>query len=107
MPKETFWNSATAVANDGVSEPVLTVTWGENDTAIHLNGVAFDLSGIDRLMTTLRRASGKDRVVTVTLQADTDAYNAAMTESTNRVRALNDELRTASELTQQLTDRSN
>lgn len=101
MPKETFWNSATAVENDGVSEPVLTVTWGDGKP-VYLNGVAFDASGIDRLMTTLRRASGKDRVVHVTLRADTDAYTAAMDVAAQRVRDLNNELRTAIELTAQL-----
>ena len=78
MPKETFWNSATAVENDGVSEPVLTVTWGEEQTGVYLNGVHFDQSGIDRLATVLRRATGKDRTVTVTLTASTDAYVAGM-----------------------------
>lgn len=56
MPKETFWNSATAVENDEVSEPVLTVTWGSEQPSVHLNGVEFDRSGINRLIHTLRRA---------------------------------------------------
>lgn len=106
MPKETFWNSATAIENDGVSEPVLTVAWGSDDSNVYLNGVAFDASGIDRLMSTLRRASGKDRVVHVTLRADTDAYSAAMEVAADRVRALNGELRTAVELTERLNGRA-
>lgn len=56
MPKETFWNSATAVENDGVSEPVLTVTWHGDNPGVYLNGVASDRSGINRLIRTLRRA---------------------------------------------------
>lgn len=56
MPKETFWNSATAVENDGVSEPVLTVTWHGDTPATYLNGIEFDRSGINRLIRTLRRA---------------------------------------------------
>lgn len=59
MPKETFWNSATAVENDGVSEPVITVTWGADSSGVYINGVLFDASGIDRLQTTLRRAKAK------------------------------------------------
>lgn len=55
MPKETFWNAATAVENDGVSEPVLTVTWGR-EPDVHLNGVGFDRSGINRLIRVLRKA---------------------------------------------------
>lgn len=56
MPKETFWNSATAVENDGVSEPVLTVTWGAEQPGVYLNGIEFDRSGSNRLIRTLRRA---------------------------------------------------
>lgn len=98
MPKETFWDSATATENDGVSEPVLTVTWHENDDGVYLNGVKFDYSGIERLAKTLRRATGKDRTVHVTLVADTAEYDAAITESTKRVRELNDELARGQEL---------
>lgn len=92
MPKETFWDSATAVENDGVSEPVLTVTWHEDEVGVYLNGVKFDYSGIERLSKTLRRATGKDRVVSVTLVANTASYDAAMAESTKRLRELNDEV---------------
>ena len=59
MPKETFWDAANAVENDGVSEPVLTITWSTPGTPGHgtrLNDVDFDRSGINRLIRTLRRA---------------------------------------------------
>lgn len=92
MPKETFWNSATAVENDGVSEPVLTVTWGEEQQGVYLNGAEFDPSGIERLLNVLRRALGKERTVKVTLEAETSRFNAALEESRERVRALNREL---------------
>lgn len=92
MPKETFWNSKTAVEDDGVSEPVLTVTWGTERPGIYLNGVEMDPSGIERLMNTLRRALGKERVVKVTLQAETSDFDTALKESQERVRALHREL---------------
>lgn len=56
MPKETFWDSATAVENDGVSEPVLTVSWGGELPAVKLNGIESDRSGVNRLIRALRRA---------------------------------------------------
>lgn len=92
MPKETFWNSATAVENDGVSEPVLTVTWGEEQQGVYLNGIEFDESGINRLLNVLRRALGKDRTVKVTLEAETSAFDTALEESKARVQALHREL---------------
>jgi len=92
MPKETFWDSATAVENDGVSEPVLTVTWGTAQTGVYLNGVEFDISGIERLMNVLRRAIGKDRTVKVTLEAETSGFNTALEESQQRINALHREL---------------
>lgn len=93
MPKETFWDSATAVENDGVSEPVLTVTWGDESAGVYINGVAFDASGIERLARTLRRASGKDRTVTVTLQAVTDDYVSGMERAKTATQELVAELR--------------
>lgn len=86
MPKETFWNSATAIEGDGVSEPVLTVTWGDEHTGVYINGVHFDESGIDRLATTLRRASGKDRTVKVTLVAETQEYIKGMERAAEATR---------------------
>ena len=88
MPKETFWDSATAVENDGVSEPVATVPWGDDHTGVYLNGVHFDDSGIERLQTTLRRATGKERTVKVTLTAQTDDYVAGMERATEATRSL-------------------
>jgi len=62
MPKETFWDSATAVDGDD-SLPVLTVAWHHDcvceETFVALNGVKFDESGIDRLIRTLRKAKRK------------------------------------------------
>ncbi len=95
MPKETFWNSDVAVEGDGVSEPVLTVTWGAETPGVYLNGVQFDQSGIDRLVNSLRRASGRDRTVTVTLHANTDEYVASMERAKTVTRELADELRAA------------
>lgn len=77
MPKETFWDSSRAIENDGVSEPVLTVTWGEATPGIHLNGVPFDQSGIDRLQTALRRASGKSADEDTTINATIDPKQIA------------------------------
>lgn len=56
MPKETFWDSANAVKNDGVSEPVLTVTWGSEQPVVNINGTPIDRSGVNRLIRALRRA---------------------------------------------------
>lgn len=95
MPKETFWNSETAVENDGVSEPVLTVTWGEGTTGAYINGVHFDESGIARLAATLRRATGKDRLVTVTLDAQTGSFVEGMERARESVAALIDTLRSS------------
>ena len=79
MPKETFWDSATAVEGDD-SEPILTVTWGNEQPAVHLNGIEFDRSGINRLIHHLVRARNStwgadegDRTVrTVTIKVDAD-----------------------------------
>lgn len=92
MPKETFWDSATAVEGDGVSEPVLTVTWGDTD-GVYLNGVHFDESGIVRLSNVLRRAIGKDKTVSVTLTANVDAYVEPMERATAATRSFVNELR--------------
>jgi hypothetical protein len=54
MPKETFWDSSTAVEGDE-SEPILTLTWGDQST-VRVNGVDFDRSAINRLVRSLRRA---------------------------------------------------
>lgn len=102
MPKETFWDSATAVMNDGVSEPVLTVTWGAEKPGIYLNGIEFDPSGIERLMNTLRRALGKERTVTVTLVTEKTAFEKSIEESRERVRALRRELEEADALAKHL-----
>lgn len=60
MPKETFWDSATAVEGDN-SEPILTVAWHKDcpceQTFVALNGVKFDSSGITRLIGVLRKAN--------------------------------------------------
>jgi len=95
MPKETFWDSATAVEDDGASEPVLTITWGETEPGTYINGVLFDQSGIDRMQSVLRRATGKDRTVTVTLQAQTSGYVEGMESAAAATRALTTELRKA------------
>lgn len=55
MPKETYWDSATAVEGDG-SEPVLTLCWGDSQPEVTLNGVVFDRSGLNRLLGDLKRA---------------------------------------------------
>ena len=56
MPKETFWDSSTAVEGDE-SEPILTVGWGsDNPPSLTLNDVEFDRSGINRLIQTLVKA---------------------------------------------------
>lgn len=105
MPKETFWDSATAVENDGVSEPVLTITWGAEKSGVYINGVEFHASALERLSGALRRATGKDRTVSVKLTADTSEYDAAIAASARRVRELNDELKTAASLTKAVHQR--
>jgi len=92
MPAEKFWDSETAIEGDG-SEPVLTVTWGDGGTRI--NGVKFDQSAIDRLTNALRRATGKDRTVTVTLRAETSEYIAEMARAKQATKELAEELRAA------------
>jgi hypothetical protein len=64
MPKETFWDSSTAVEGDD-STPVLTVSWHDKNCAcgeggVWLNSVPFDESGVDRLIRTLRKAKRKN-----------------------------------------------
>ena len=54
MPKETFW-PATAVEGDS-SKPVLVINWGGDVPGVHLNGVHFDRSGINRLIRVARKA---------------------------------------------------
>lgn len=55
MPKETFWDSSTAVEGDN-SEPVILLTWGGDQPAVLINGVEFDRSGTNRLIRSLKRA---------------------------------------------------
>lgn len=55
MPKETFWDSSTAVEGDD-SQPVLTVEWHGDEPGVTLNGVRFDRSGVNRLIRVMRRA---------------------------------------------------
>lgn len=52
MPKARFWKS-TAVEGD---DPDLTVTWGDKQPEVQINGTAFDRSGLNRLIRALRRA---------------------------------------------------
>ena len=62
MPKETFWDSATAVEGDD-SDPILTVEWKRQEPAVNLNGIGFDSSGIDRLIKALQKARGQMKPV--------------------------------------------
>ena len=91
MPKETFWESS-AVEGDG-SEPTLTVQWGDAIAGTIINGAEFDASAIERLQAVLRRASGKDRIVNVTLTANTSAYVAGMEAAKVATQDLAEELR--------------
>jgi hypothetical protein len=63
MPKETFWDSPTAIEGDD-SQPVLTVEWHGDNPGVYLNGVHFDRSGVNRLIRVMRKArnqtDGKD-----------------------------------------------
>lgn len=53
MPKESFWSP---VQIEG-EKPELTVAWGTTPTpGVHLNDMELDRSGLNRLITALRRA---------------------------------------------------
>jgi len=54
MPKETFWPE-TAVDGDG-SEPILTIEWHKDIPGVYFNGVHMDRSGLNRAITSIRRA---------------------------------------------------
>lgn len=54
MPKETFYPH-TATQDDG-SQPTLTVTWGNEQPGVEINGAAFDRSAVNRLINVLRKA---------------------------------------------------
>lgn len=59
-PMERFYE-ATAVEGDG-SKPVLTIQWSKG-SAVHLNGVPFDVSAVERLARISRRAARQAAVV--------------------------------------------
>lgn len=88
MPKESFWDSMSAVEGD---DPILTVAWG--DGTVRINDVIFDASALERLQTTLRRATGSNRNITVTLHAETSQFTEAMERAAEVVRQVADELR--------------
>lgn len=86
MPKETFWDSSTAIEGDG-TEPILTVRWGGEAPSVTLNDVQFDRAGINRLVDALVRArnatfgadaDGNRRTVKVAITADTTEWDAAL-----------------------------
>lgn len=53
MPKESFW-SPTQIEGE---QPELTITWGTTPTpGVYLNNREIDRSGLNRLITALRRA---------------------------------------------------
>lgn len=57
MPAEKFYDSDTRVEGDGLP-PDLIVAWGGNQPAVTVNGVAYDRSGLNRLIAALKR--GRD-----------------------------------------------
>lgn len=54
MPKESFYDSAR-VEGDGLP-PDLAVTWGDTQPEVKVNDIAYDRSGLNRLIATLRKA---------------------------------------------------
>lgn len=58
MPKENFYDSSIRVEGDGLP-PDLVVAWGgwgESQPEVTVNGIAYDRSGLNRLIGVLRRA---------------------------------------------------
>lgn len=55
MPKENFYDSSTRVEGDGLP-PDLVVAWGESQPKVMVNGIAYDRSGLNRLIGALRKA---------------------------------------------------
>lgn len=55
MPKESFYDSKTRVEDDGLP-PDLVITWGNEQPSVEVNGVAYDRSGLNRMIATLRKA---------------------------------------------------
>lgn len=54
MPKENFFDS-TRVEGDG-NPPDLVVAWGTDDPKVTINTIVYDRSGLNRLISTLRKA---------------------------------------------------
>ena len=54
MPKEKFW-PATAVEGDG-TEPTVTISWGNDQPGVIINGMESDRSGVNRMIKVLRKA---------------------------------------------------
>lgn len=54
MPKETFYDS-NRIEGDGLP-PDLVVVWGVETPEVTINGIVYDRSGINRLVSTLRKA---------------------------------------------------
>ena len=54
MPKETFWSETSVEGDD--SEPVLTISWHGDTPGVFFNGVCMDRSGVNRAISSLRRA---------------------------------------------------
>lgn len=52
MPVEKFWHDG-AIEGDA---PDLTIRWGEELPAVTINGGGMDRSGLNRLISSLRRA---------------------------------------------------
>ena len=54
MPKENFYDS-NRVHGDGLP-PNLVVAWGEDQPEVTINAIHYDRSGLNRLISTLRKA---------------------------------------------------
>ena len=55
MPKENFYDSSTRIEGDGLP-PDLGVAWGSNQPEVTINEIAYDRSGLNRLIAALRKA---------------------------------------------------
>jgi hypothetical protein len=56
-PQENFW-PATSI-EDSESSPSIVVTWGTEHPGVHINGVRFDRSALNRLIRVTRTARDK------------------------------------------------
>jgi hypothetical protein len=54
MPKEKFYDS-TRIDGDGLP-PDIIVAWGNSQPEVTINGIVYDRSGVNRLISTLRKA---------------------------------------------------